>query len=309
MHEDADLTRVGRGTPGGEYLRRFWQPIAYADDVTDLPLKLRILGEDLVLFRTAAATSAWSSNAARHRGASLEYGVISNDGIRCAYHGFHYAPDGTILSTGSGAPMSNAGKLCLGAYPLFIYHTLIFAYMGPSETKPPFPMLDLYENPHVAGRARPRPRVAFEVQLAPDARKRDGPDAHGVPPRDRQRTTRGFSDQMGVIPVLQWMQAEHGMYYVASRRVGDLVWIRVVDSFMPNFGLIPPTDRSAERSRYDRNSRGSHPGSFRSTITTSNACICCSTTGASRCGPISISAHRYGSGRTRRPSGTRAITK
>jgi nitrite reductase/ring-hydroxylating ferredoxin subunit len=247
LTEDADLTRVGRGTPGGEYLRRFWQPIAYTDDVTDLPLKLRILGEDLILFRTGSGDFGLVEQRCAHRGASLEYGVISNDGIRCAYHGFHYAPDGTILSTGSGAPMAGAGKLCLGAYPLFIYHTLIFAYMGPPETKPPFPMLDLYDNPHVKvepGRGRVAYTMCNWLQMHENAMD---PIHTAYLHAIVSGTTRGFSDQMGVIPVMQWMQAENGMYYVASRRVGDLVWIRVVDSFMPNFGLIPPTDRSAEK--------------------------------------------------------------
>ena len=74
---DEDLTRVGRGTPGGEYLRRFWQPIAYTEDVTDLPLKLRILDEDLVLFRTGKGEFGLVEQRCSHRGASLEYGVIS----------------------------------------------------------------------------------------------------------------------------------------------------------------------------------------------------------------------------------------
>jgi hypothetical protein len=55
-------------------------------------------------------------------------------------------------------------------------------------------------------------------------------------------TQRGFSDEMGVVPVLQWAQSESGMYYIASRRLGDLVWVRILDVFMPNFGLVPPSD-------------------------------------------------------------------
>jgi hypothetical protein len=47
---------------------------------------------------------------------------------------------------------------------------------------------------------------------------------------------------MGVVPVLQWAQSENGMYYIASRRLGDLVWVRILDVFMPNFGLVPPSD-------------------------------------------------------------------
>ena len=69
LHEDAELTHVGRGTPGGEYLRRFWQPVAYTNDVDDLPLKLRILGEDLILFKTASGGGIlWEMTMARAGG-------------------------------------------------------------------------------------------------------------------------------------------------------------------------------------------------------------------------------------------------
>jgi len=247
LHEDAELTHVGRDTPGGEYLRRFWQPVAYTNDVDDLPLKLRILGEDLILFKTAKGDFGLVEQRCAHRGASLEYGVISDHGIRCAYHGFHYAPDGTILETGAGAPLANGGKICLGAYPLHIFHELIFAYMGPPEKKPPFPMLDLFDNPNISvepGRGRVAYTKCNWMQMHENAMDPIHTYyLHAIV----SGTTRGFSDQMGVPPIMQWFQAENGMYYTASRRVGDLVWIRVVDAFMANFGIIPPTDRSAEK--------------------------------------------------------------
>jgi phenylpropionate dioxygenase-like ring-hydroxylating dioxygenase large terminal subunit len=242
LEEDVELTHVGRGTPGGEFLRRYWQPVAYEEDVTDLPLKLRVMGEDLVLFRNGRGDYGLVEQRCSHRGASLEYGVISDEGIRCAYHGFHYAPDGTILATGSGAPMANAGKLCHGAYPLHVFHGLIFTYMGPPDRKPPFPMLDLYDDPHLkieTGRARACDNDANWVQIA-----ENGMDPihtywlHAV----TTGAQRGFSDALGVPPVLQWVQSEHGMYYIAVRRLNDVVWVRVTDSFMPNFGMIAAND-------------------------------------------------------------------
>jgi nitrite reductase/ring-hydroxylating ferredoxin subunit len=255
LKEDADLTRVGRGTPGGEYLRRFWQPVAYTEDVTDLPLKLRILDEDLILFRNGRGEYGLVEQRCSHRGASLEYGVISDEGIRCAYHGFHYAPDGTILATGSGAPMANAGKLCHGAYPLFIFHELIFAYMGPPDKKPPFPMLDLYDNPHITVEPGPG-RVSYTkcnwLQMHENAM--DPVHTYWLH-TITTGTQRGFSDNLGAVPVMQWMPSETGMYYVASRRVGDLVWVRVVDCFMPNYGLIPPPEQSATKENISQYAR------------------------------------------------------
>ena len=161
LAEDAAMMRVGRGTPMGELLRRYWQPIAYEREVGDLPLKIRILGEDLVLFRNGRGAYGLVEQRCSHRGASLEYGVISEQGLRCAYHGFHYGLDGTILETGAGAPLANGGKICHGAYPLHVFHQLIFAYMGPPEKKPPFWNLDLFHHPH--------------IDVEP------GPDRHGDP--------------------------------------------------------------------------------------------------------------------------------
>jgi nitrite reductase/ring-hydroxylating ferredoxin subunit len=247
LKEDAELTRVGRGTPGGEYLRRFWQPIAYTEDVADLPLKLRILGEDLVLFRTAKGDFGLVEQRCSHRGASLEYGVVSDAGIRCAYHGFHYAPDGTILETGAGAPLAG-GKLCHGAYPLHVFHDLIFAYMGPPELRPPFPMLDLYDTPHItveSGRERACVNDCNWLQISENGMDPVHTAFLHVITTGAQR---GFSDQVGVVPVMQWVQNETGMHYIACRRVkdSDLVWVRVNDKIMPNAGLIPPNDEQSK---------------------------------------------------------------
>ena len=74
---DDELTRVGPGTPGGEYLRRFWQPVAFARDLGDVPFRVRILSEDLVLFRAADGRLGLLHLHCPHRGASLEFGLIS----------------------------------------------------------------------------------------------------------------------------------------------------------------------------------------------------------------------------------------
>ena len=244
--EDADITRVGRGTPCGELLRRYWQPVGYEEELTDLPLRVRILGEDLVLFRTGSGDYGLVEQRCSHRGASLEYGVISERGIRCAYHGFHYAPDGTILETGSGAPLGLAGKLCHGAYPLVAFHGLIFAYMGPPEKKPPFPMVDIYDDPYITiepGRERGCINECNWLQIAENGQDPVHTAWLHVLTTGAQR---GFSDEVGIVPVLQWVQNDMGLQYIATRRMGDLVWVRVRDSFQPNAGMIPPNDFEAK---------------------------------------------------------------
>ena len=242
LREDAELTHVGRGTPCGEYLRRYWQPIANTSEVGELPLKIRILGEDLVLFRTGSGDYGLVEQRCSHRGASLEYGVLSERGIRCAYHGFHYAVDGTILETGAGAPLANGGKICHGAYPLHVFHDLIFAYMGPPDKRPAFPRLDLFDHPHLtieSGREKDCVNECNWLQIHENAMDPVHTVFLHVLTTGAQR---GFSDEVGIVPVLQWVQSEAGMYYIACRRVNDLIWVRALDVFMPNFGLIPPSN-------------------------------------------------------------------
>src|SRR5437867_4372968 len=87
---DLELARVGPGTPCGEYLRRFWHPVAHVDDLQDVPVPLRILGEDLVLFRDGRGVIGLLHRHCSHRGSSLEFGTVERCGIRCCYHGWLY---------------------------------------------------------------------------------------------------------------------------------------------------------------------------------------------------------------------------
>src|SRR6266705_6772783 len=145
---DDELVRVGPGTPCGEYLRSFWQPVAFARDLKDVPLRIRIMCEDLVIFRDKGGRVGLLQLNCAHRGTSLVYGLVSERGIRCCYHGWLYDVDGSILEM-PGEPASSTLKdrLCQGAYPVHEYCGLIFAYMGPPERKPVFPLYDTFDLP------------------------------------------------------------------------------------------------------------------------------------------------------------------
>jgi len=146
--EDEELSRVGPGTPCGEYLRRFWQPVVLSEDLRDLPRRLRILGEDLVAFRDKRGAVGLLELHCPHRGTSLEFGLVGEKGIRCCYHGWLFDVDGTILETPGEPPDSTLkDRLFHGAYPVHEYQGLVFAYMGPPEAQPDFPILDTYELP------------------------------------------------------------------------------------------------------------------------------------------------------------------
>ena len=141
--EDVDLLHVGPDTACGEYLRRFWQPVCYADDIADLPIKLTILGEELVVFRDQRGALGLLELHCPHRGTSLEFGLVGERGIRCCYHGWLFDVDGTILETpGEPADSTLKDRLCHGAYPTHEAHGIVFAYMGPPEHMPPFPIYD-----------------------------------------------------------------------------------------------------------------------------------------------------------------------
>ena len=124
--EDAlDLTHVEKGSAGGEYLRRFWQPVAMSSEVSKLPIKVRMFGEDLVLFRTTAGDCGLLDQHCSHRGTSLEFGLPTDRGIRCCYHGWLFGTDGRILETPGDPPGSTLkDRLCHGAYPVKEYRGL-----------------------------------------------------------------------------------------------------------------------------------------------------------------------------------------
>src|SRR5256885_10156032 len=114
---DPELTRVGPGTPGGEYLRRFWQPVAFVRDLAATPLRARILGEDLVVFRDRGGRFGALHLHCAHRGTSLEFGIPVERGIRCCYHGRVYDVDGRRLGTpgeAAGRPLKE--RIRQGAY-------------------------------------------------------------------------------------------------------------------------------------------------------------------------------------------------
>ena len=141
---DPELTEVGPGTPMGEYMRGFWHPVCMSIELTDTPRFLTILGEELVAFRDGSGSVGVLHAHCVHRGASLEYGLIQEHGIKCCYHGMVFDVDGTCLNApfpkGEEAEAEkHACSIQQGAYKAFEKNGLVFAYMGPPDKEPPFP--------------------------------------------------------------------------------------------------------------------------------------------------------------------------
>ena len=233
--EDAELTHVERGSPGGEYLRRFWQPVALASEVTDLPLKVRMFGEDLVLFRTAGGEYGLLEKHCPHRGTSLEFGVTGECGLRCCYHGWLFAPDGTILETPGDPPGSTLkDRMKHGAYPVLEYKGLVFGYFGPPDTRPDFPVYDSYEHPddRLVPYSITYPCNWLQVQdnvMDP---------AHTVFLHTRVTFAQFAADVWGELPKMDFVETPTGMIYVTGRRWGDKVWVRSNDILLPNLAQV-----------------------------------------------------------------------
>ncbi|MGE0830599.1 MAG: Rieske 2Fe-2S domain-containing protein, partial [Hyphomonadaceae bacterium] len=142
-----ELAQVGPGTPGGELLRRYWHPIAESADVKDLPIAVRALGEDLILFRDKKGRCGLVYPRCIHRGTSLFYGRIEEEGIRCCYHGWMFDTEGRCVDQPC-EPENGAARL--GAYrqpwyPVKERYGLVWAYMGPAERQPALPRYQLLE--------------------------------------------------------------------------------------------------------------------------------------------------------------------
>jgi 5,5'-dehydrodivanillate O-demethylase len=146
QEENEFLSRIGPGTPAGQLLRRYWHVVAAASELTgEKPKKkVKVLGEELVVFRDRSGKYGLVGEHCSHRGASLYYGFIEDDGIRCPYHGWKYDACGNCLEQPFENPEAGfKEKISHLAYPVEQLAGLLFAYMGPPEKKPILPKWDL----------------------------------------------------------------------------------------------------------------------------------------------------------------------
>jgi 5,5'-dehydrodivanillate O-demethylase oxygenase subunit len=143
------LTRVGPGTPCGELMRRYWIPCCPSAKLDEDPVqRVRILGEDLTLFRNRSGRLGLIGQRCLHRAVDLQWGIPDKDGLRCPYHGWLYDETGQCIDTPLEAPDSSfRDRLRITAYPVQEMGGLIFAYMGP-QPAPLLPPWDLFVWPN-----------------------------------------------------------------------------------------------------------------------------------------------------------------
>ena len=230
---DELLVRTAPGTPCGEYLRRYWQPLALASELSDVPQLVRVLGEELVLFRDRSGRYGLVHRQCPHRRASMEFGVCEDAGIRCCYHGWLFDVDGRILEI-PGQPQNIADlvrrQTSLGAYPVREYRGLIFAYLGPIEAMPEFPVYDTLE---IEGQTLVPYRADYRCNWLQVL------DAILDPIHTsflHSRMSRAqFSEGLGELGELLFYEREMSFLGANVRRVGEHVWVRVNELVLPNY--------------------------------------------------------------------------
>ncbi len=137
------LTRVGPGTPGGEFLRRYWWPVWFSQELTKKQVEVRLLGESFVLFRKPNGEAGMLDIACPHRRASLIHGRVEDCGLRCCYHGWLFDTDGKCVEMPAEPPGSKLHlEVHQRAAKIEEAGGLIFAYLGP-DPAPVFPRYDL----------------------------------------------------------------------------------------------------------------------------------------------------------------------
>ena len=225
------LTETARGTPAGEYLRRFWHPFMMSIELEKLPKAVKLLSEDLVIFRDGSGRIGLLHKHCAHRGVSLEFGIVGQRGITCCYHGWRYDIDGTILETPAEPANSRIKeRFCQGAYPVREVNGLIFAYLGPPELMPELPVYDCYGYPNGNELVATKMTVPCNwLQVHENA-------------CDPAHTTYlhavvsglQFERTFRALPALDYVTTPLGFVAPATRRTKDMVFIRANDLIMPN---------------------------------------------------------------------------
>ncbi len=249
QHSNKLLTEVGPGTPLGELMRRYWQPVGLSAKLKELPQKVRILGEDLILFRDRSGRAGLLYPRCMHRGTSLFYGRTEERGIRCCYHGWLFDVEGRCLDQPcepDGGRHRDAARQPW--YPVEERYGFVFAYLGPPEKKPVLPRYDNLEN---LGRGEKLwcsfggfgstgdnslPVVPYSWLHMND----NVMDPFHVQVLHSTFSVVQFVPQFALMPKVDFFQTENGVCYTAIRQLDDGREVDRISSWiMPNIMSVP----------------------------------------------------------------------
>ena len=173
QEENELISRVGPGTPMGNFMREYWLPAMLSSELPGPdsdPVRVLLLGEKLIAFRDTNGKVGLMDHACPHRGASLFFGRNEECGLRCVYHGWKFDADGNCVDMPNEPAESDfKAKVKAAAYPSQERGGVVWAYMGPRSTPPPLPDLEGNMRRQLARAVR---AVPARGQLAADPRGR-----------------------------------------------------------------------------------------------------------------------------------------
>ena len=253
------LTQTGPGTRMGDLMRRFWQPVAVSEELPPdgEPLAVRIMSEDLVLFRDDRGRPGLIGIRCPHRGADLSYGRAEDGGLRCIYHGWLFGIDGRCLEQPGEPPGSDFyTKVRHLAYPCQEVGGVIFTYMGPGQA-PVFPVFEALTAPEENRYMRKMYQDsnylnALEGNQDPShvsfLHKQLGEDEASQHARGFAMRNAGLSGALAVneawgkvsAPTIEVERADFGIRQVSLRQMGsDRVYLRMSTWILPNVVAAP----------------------------------------------------------------------
>ncbi|HZT07294.1 MAG TPA: Rieske 2Fe-2S domain-containing protein [Chloroflexota bacterium] len=234
-HEENEMiTRVGPGTPMGSVLRRYWLPALLASDLPEpdcAPMRVRLLGEDLVAFRDSSGRLGLLDDYCPHRCASLFLGRNEENGLRCVYHGWKFDVDGNCVDMPTEPVDSRfKEKVHATAYPLVELAGVLWAYMGPPEQRPELPAMEWTRAPashRFVSRTHEYCNFVQAIEGGIDTAHSSFLHRNDISDRLAFRTMDGA-------PTLEVEKTDYGFRYASLRDIGDDgIYLRVYQFFMP----------------------------------------------------------------------------
>ncbi len=232
--DNEKITRVGPGTPGGKLFRRYWIPACLTSELgqpDDPPVRVRLLGEDLIAFRDTKGRPALLDAYCPHRRAPMFYGRNEDCGLRCVYHGWKFDLNGDCTdmpSEPAGTPLQAKAKI--RSYPVVDLGGIIWTYMGPKETMPPPPDHEWTRAPathrHVT--------KTFEDCNYLQALEGGLDTAHSSFAHNNNIHDRRELRNVDTSPRIDLERSDYGYYYVSTRKVDEnRKWIKYYHYIMP----------------------------------------------------------------------------
>ncbi len=252
-HTNKLLTETGPGTPCGEMLRRYWHPVAISAELTsERPQEVRIMSEDLVLFRDKKGKAGLLHSRCNHRGTSLYFGRVEDRGLRCCYHGWLFDTQGNCLDQPCEVDGGrNKQNFRQPWYPIVERYGLIFAYMGPAAKKPILPRYDILEGAedyevHIGGWGSANDHSIKCVPHNYFNMIDNMMDPFHVFILHSTMTGIQFAPEFAKMPKIAFSATDTGLAHTSSRRLDDgRIYERIVTVPFPNALSVPPITLNA----------------------------------------------------------------